>query len=129
MPVVIEFNLQLLNKPGSLAEACSELAAKAVNIQAIMAADVSGKAGVRLVVNHPETARKIFERLGVKFSEAEVIAAQLSDKPGALGRVTRKLAEKSININYAYGSIEKGAPQALIVLAVSDVKAAAALLK
>ncbi|MBI4466401.1 MAG: ACT domain-containing protein [Acidobacteria bacterium] len=129
MPIVTQFSVALENKPGSLAQACSELAAKAVNIEAIMAADVRGFGTVRLVVNNPETARKVLEGLGVKFTEDEVLAVRMSDRPGALGRATRKLAEHNINIEYAYGSIEKGAPKAVIILGVSDLKKAAALLK
>lgn len=129
MPIVTQFSLMLENRPGALAEACSELAAKAVNIQAIMAPDVRGWGSVRLVVNNTETARKVFQGMGLKFMEDEVLAAGLSDRPGALGRLTRKLAENNINIEYAYGSIEKGAPEALIILAVSDLKKAAKLLK
>lgn len=129
MPVATEFSLRLENRPGALAEACSELAAKAVNIQAIMAPEVGGSGTVRMVVNNPDTARKVFDAIGFKYSEEEVLVARLSDRPGALGRATRKLAEHKIEINYAYGSIEKGAPKALVVLSVSDLEQAARLLK
>ena len=129
MPITTQFSLMLENRPGALAEACSELAAKAVNIEAIMAPDVRGWGSVRLVVNHPDTARKVLQALGVKFMEDQVLALRLSDRPGALGRVTRKLAENDINIEYAYGSIQKGAPKALNVMAVSDLEKAAKLLK
>ncbi len=129
MPIATQFSLLLENRPGSLAETCSALAAKAVNIEAIMAADVRGWGTVRLVVNHEDTARKVLEGMGLKFTEEKVLAVRLSDRPGALGRVTRKLAEHNVNIDYVYGSIEKGSPKALIVLAVSDLKKAAQLLK
>ncbi len=129
MPIATQFSVLLENRPGSLAETCSALAAKAVNIEAIMAADVRGWGTVRLVVNHEDTARRVLEGMGLKFTEEKVLAVRLSDRPGALGRVTRKLAEHNLNIDYVYGSIEKGSPKALIVLAVSDLKKAAQLLK
>ncbi len=129
MPIATQFSLLLENRPGSLAETCSALAAKAVNIEAIMASDVRGWGTVRLVVNHEDTARKVLESMGLKFTEEKVLAVRLSDRPGALGRVTRKLAEHNLNIEYVYGSIEKGSPKALIVLAVSDLKKAVQLLK
>lgn len=129
MPIVTEFSLVLENRPGVLAETCSGLAAKAVNIEGILAPQGGEGGVVRLVVNNPETARKVFQGMGLKFQEEDVLAVRLSDRPGALGRVTRKLAEANINIEYAYGSIEKGAPRALIILGVSDLKQAAKLLK
>ena len=52
---------------------------------------------------------------------------RLTDRPGALGRVTRKLADAGINITYAYGSIVKGEERALIVLGVSDIEKASKL--
>lgn len=130
MPIATEFSLLLENKPGALAEVCSELAAKAVNIQALMASDVRGWGTVRMVVSHPDTARKVLAAIGLKYSEDEVLVIRLSDRPGALGRATRKLAEHEINIDYAYLTIEKGAAKkALVVLGVSDLKRAAKLLK
>ncbi|MFQ5776991.1 MAG: ACT domain-containing protein [Terriglobia bacterium] len=129
MPIATQFTVMLENRPGTLAAVCSELAAKAVNIQAILLPDTRGAGAVRLVVNNPETARKVFDGIKLKYVEDQVFAALLSDRPGALGRVTRKLAENQINVEYAYGSIERGAPKALIILAVSDLKKAARLLK
>ena len=129
MPIVKEFSVVLENRPGALAEACSELAKKAVNIQAVLVPDVRGFGPVRLVVNNPEVAARVFDAMGLQYTQDEVLAVKLSDKPGALGRVTRKLAEHKINIEYAYGSIEKGAPHALVILAVSDLKKAAELTK
>lgn len=129
MPIVNQFSVVLENKPGALAEMCSELAKKAVNIQAMMVPDMRDFGVVRLVVNNDEVGAQVFTAMGLKHSLEEVLALRVSDKPGALGRVTRKLAEHNINIEYAYGSIEKGAPQALVILAVSDLKKAAGLVK
>jgi hypothetical protein len=131
MAIVTQFSLLLENRPGALAEVCSALAAKAVNIEAIMTADVRGWGTVRLVVNSSDmdATRKVLASLRVQFSEEPVLAVHLSDRPGALGRVTRKLAEHNLNIEYVYGSIEKGSPKALLVMAVSDLKKAAQLIK
>ncbi len=113
------------NKRGALAELCSELAKVAVNILALMVPEQSGVAPVRLVVNSLDAAKKVFDRLGMKYSEEDVIAAHVSDRPGALGKLTRKLADHNVDVKYAYGSILKGAgKEALIILAVSDVATA-----
>jgi len=129
MAVVTQFSLALENRPGVLAEVCSELAAKAVNIEGIMASDVRGWGSVRLVVNHLEAARKVLDALGIRYVEEEVLAVHLSDRPGSLSSITRKLDENKINVDYVYGSIERGSPKALIIVAVSDIKRAAKLIK
>ncbi len=108
------------HKPGTLARICSELAKLAVNITAIMAAhDQPG--GIRLVATPVGTARRVLDSLGIPYKEEEGIAVGLGDRPGALGKVTRKLGDAGVNIEYAYGSIVKGENRALIVLGVSDV--------
>ncbi len=119
----------LTNRRGALAELCSKLAEKAVNISGLMVPEQAGVAPVRVVVSHPETAKKIFDGLGLKYTEQQVINVRLSDKPGALGKVTRKLAENNIDVLYAYCTILKGAGQANVILAVSDVEAAAKVAK
>ncbi len=129
MAVATQLSVMLENRRGALAEICSKLAEKAVNILGLMLPEQQGVAPVRLVVNSVDTAKKIFDGLGLNYSEEKVIGARLSDRPGALGKVTRKLADHNIDVKYAYGSILKGAGQATVFLAVTDAEAAAKLLK
>jgi hypothetical protein len=127
--VTRQLSVSVENKRGALAELCSKLAEKAINIVGLMVPDQLGLAPVRLVVDSRDTAKRVFDALGLQYTEEEVIAAHLSDKPGALGKLTRKLTDHNIDIKYAYGSILKGAGKATIILAVSDVAAAAKVVK
>ena len=129
MAVDKQLSVRLENRLGALAEVCSELAKIAVNIRALMVPEEGRVAPVRLVVNNLEAAEKLFAKLGIAYSVEDVVAAHLSDRPGALGKLTRKLADHGIDVKYAYGSIVKGAPRALIILAVSDVAAASKVAK
>ena len=129
MALVKQLTIMLENRPGALAELCSELAKVAVNINAIHQSDVRPMTPVRMVVSNLDVAKRVCDSLKLKYVEEEVLAVKVGDRPGALGRVTRKLAEKGINIEYAYGSISKDATQALIILQVSDLKAAADLVR
>ena len=121
MAVAKQLSVTMENKRGALAEMCSELAKVAVNIFALMVPEDGRVAPVRLVVNNLEVAQKVFQKLGIAYEVEDVIAAHLSDRPGALGKLTRKLADHGIDVKYAYGSIEKGTSRAMIILAVSDV--------
>jgi len=129
LAVTKQLSVLVENKRGALAELCTRLAEKAVNILGLMAPDQPGVAPIRLVVNNVEAAKKVFDGLGLKYTEETVLAVQVSDRPGALGKVTRKLAETNIDVTYAYGSILKGAGKATVILAVSDLDAAAKLAK
>src|SRR5581483_10060100 len=126
MALATQFFIRAPHKPGTLAQVCSELAKVAVNITAIMASqDEAG--GLRIVATPQPAARRVLENMGLPFSEEDVLAVRVTDRPGALGKITRKLADAGINIEYAYGSIVKGGSRALIILKVPDRKKAADL--
>ena len=129
MALAKQLTVVLDNKRGALAEICSKLAERAVNILGLFVPAQAGKVPVRIVVNRPEAAKRVFDDLGLQYSEEEVVAAHLSDRPGALGKLTRKLADHNVDVKYAYGSISRGAKRALIILAVSDIDAAARLVQ
>jgi hypothetical protein len=129
VPVVTQLSVMVENKRGALAEICTRLAEKAVNISGLMAPEQPGRAPVRLVVNHLDTAKKVFDQLRLKYTEEQVLDVRVSDKPGALGKITRKLADSGVDIRFAYATILKGAGHANIVLGVSDVEAASKVVK
>lgn len=124
MPIVKQLVVTLENRPGALATLCSELAKVAVNIEAIQATEAGPINPVRLLVSHLEAARKVCDTLGLKTVIEPALAVGMGHRPGALGRLMRKLAAKGINVDYVYGTIEKGTKRAVIVMGVSDLGAA-----
>ena len=128
MAVIKQLRIAIKNRPGALAELCTELAKRAVNISAIQANE-SAPDMIRLVATPLDVAKRVCVDMNLEICEELAIAAHLADRPGSLGRLTRKLAEKNINIEYVYGSIGKSAERALVVIGVSNVEAAARLLK
>ncbi len=129
MALTKQLTVMLENRRGTLAELCSKLAEKAVNILGLMVPDQPGVAPIRLAVDSHDAAKKVLDAMGVKYIEEDVVTVSVSDRPGALGKLTRKLADHNLDVKYCYGSIVKGVGKATIVLAVSDVQAAAKLLK
>jgi len=126
--VAKQFSVMVENKRGALAGLCSKLAEKAVNIVGLMVPEQLGVAPIRLVVNNSDAARKVLEGMGLKFTEEDVLAVQVSNRPGALGKLTRKLADHDLDVKYAYATIQKGADKATVILALSEPSAAAKLL-
>ena len=129
MAVVKQLSIQVENKRGTLAAICSELAKVAVNIGGISVRDFPGKYLIRIVPNPIETAKKVLKEMGHSFKEETVITVHLPDRPGALGKVTRKLSEKGIDILYAYGTIERRSDRAMVVMGVSDPEKASQIVK
>ncbi len=125
MPIVKQLVVTLENRPGALATLCSELAKIAVNIEAIQASEAGPFSPVRLLVSHLDAAQKVCERLGLKWVVEPALAVAMSHRPGALGRVMRKLASKGINVEYVYGTIGRGHERAIVVMGVSHLEGAA----
>jgi len=128
MARVTQLVITMENKPGNLAQICSELAKVAVNIAAIMATTEGAIGQVRIVATPLPAAKKVLDSLKMSYDEQDAVAIHVTDRPGALGRATRKLADAGINIHYVYGSIVKDATRALIVVGVSEPEKAAKLL-
>jgi hypothetical protein len=120
MARVTQLRILAENKPGMLATICSEFAGKAINITAIMATQDT-TAGIRLLATPTASARKVLDQLGIRYEEEEALAVRVTDRPGALGRVMRKLGGAGVNVEYAYGSIVKSSDRALIVVGVRDI--------
>ena len=129
MSVMNQFTIHIENERGALARLCSELAKVAVNISGVQVPDQPGRSPIRIVASPAEAIKKVLEKMGCRYQEERVLTAHLPDRPGALGKVTRKLAEKGIDILYAYGTIEPGSERAMIVMGVSDLQAASQIVK
>jgi len=126
--VTKQLSVMVENQRGALAGLCSKLAEKAVNIVGLMVPEQPGVAPIRLVVNNGETARKVLESMGLKFTEEDVLTVQVSNRPGALGKLTRKLADHNLDVKYAYATMGKATEKATVILGVSDPAAAAKIL-
>jgi hypothetical protein len=59
------------------------------------------------------------------FDIAPVIALKLENKPGELAKITTKLGQEGININYVYGSVAGPDAECLFVFCPEDIDLAA----
>jgi hypothetical protein len=84
---------------------------------------MSGRGFVRVVVDKPALARKVFAAHGWQTTADDVLEVTLADKPGALGRVADRLGERGVNVEDAYLGSAKGG-KVNLYLAVTDLPAA-----
>ena len=129
MKIVEQLALFLHNKPGALASVCDALAEARINIYGLSIADTVDHAVVRLVVSDTRRALLLFEAHGTLAIESEVLMIENENKPGMLSRIARILAEKKINIEYAYLASQPTAKKGLLIMRVSDPKKALKYLK
>jgi hypothetical protein len=128
MPTVKELNIQLENRPGTLAKLCAALASRKVNIVAFQASTAERRSELHLVVDNLVSAKAVLDAEGLPHSENEVAQVALPNRAGELARVASRLGEANININYAYGGIESGTNNPLLFFGVTEVGRAAQLL-
>jgi hypothetical protein len=117
------------DRPGMLGQVVDALGEKGVSIRAFLATAMDGRGFVRVVVDKPAAAKRIFARHGWETTEDEVIEVTIPDRPGALGQVADRLGEAGVNVSYAYVGTAKSASKVNLYLAVPDVKAALRVLR
>ena len=98
--------------PGTLAGIAELLGKNGINIFALTLAEGLGHGYVRLVVDKPDECVKVLKAAEELVLERDVILLELSNAPGSLGIVARKLGDAGINLEYAYcaggPSVDKG---------------------
>jgi len=114
-----EFTLTLEDKPGTLADVAEALGKAGVNIDAMQGMATGGKGMVSLVTNNPDGAKKVFDAAGLMTTSREMLLVKLEDKPGALGKLARAMANAGVNITSGYIAMS-----GTVVLGVSDMAAA-----
>ena len=123
MPRAKALIVRVEDRPGVLGEVMSALGAKKINVRAVHGGNEEGQGVIRLVADKFGAAKKVLASRGWTPQEEEVLEVEVSDKPGALGDVAKRLGDAGINIKYVFVG-PGGARKATVFLAVSDLKAA-----
>jgi hypothetical protein len=124
MPIVKQLTILVENKPGALADICSTLALKKINILAFAVADTIDTALLRMVVSDPEGAKAMLKDSGHTVLENEVLMMEMTNRPGALAESAKLLSKARVNIEYAYGSVGVEEGKGIGIFWVSDLKKA-----
>jgi hypothetical protein len=119
-----QLSIDCQDRPGTLSRLAKLLGESDVNIVAMSCAMFGVQGAVHVVVDDPERAKKTLDRENVSYTEQDVLHVELQNLPGSLGEFAGKLAEQSINITTAYGSVAKGSKKATVIFKVSDLERA-----
>jgi hypothetical protein len=129
MSIVKQLTILLENKPGALAQTFSELAVKDINILAMSVLDTIDSGLIRMVVDDPARAKKVLAESGLNVIETDVLAVEMTDKPGTLAEISKQLSKARINIEYAYVSVPPDKGTSLGIFWVSNLKKASEILE
>jgi len=98
-----DLTIELDEKVGSVASAAEALGKAGVNIEGICGFVVGGKGVGHVLVADPGKARQALQTAGARVTgEQDVLILDIEDKPGSLGKLTRKIADAGVNLNTVY---------------------------
>ena len=92
-----QFDIFIKNRPGELARVAETLAMNGINIVAIVS-ERTRKPIIKIVTNDEQSTRSALSNGKFKFEEYELLVLELSDRPGELVKIARKLANRGLNV-------------------------------
>ncbi|GFG48688.1 amino acid-binding protein [Mycolicibacterium agri] len=99
-----DLTLYLDDQPGELARVGDILGQAGANIAGLCAVTCGGgQAEVHILIDDATAAFEALQRADIRIAaEQEVLVLDIEDRPGALGRTARKLADAGVNLTLAY---------------------------
>jgi hypothetical protein len=98
-----DLTIELDEKVGSVAAAAEALGKAGVNIEGICGFVVGGKGVGHVLVADAGKARQALQGAGARVTgEQDVLVLDIADRPGELGKLTRKIADAGVNLNAVY---------------------------
>ena len=121
---VEQISIFLENKSGRLADVAGVLAQAGVNIRALSLADTTDFGILRLIVNDTEKAKQVLKNCGFTVGKTEVIAVEVSDRPGGLASILGVMKDNGINVEYMYAFVQKSGGNAIIIFRFDELEKA-----
>ncbi|MFZ2041387.1 MAG: ACT domain-containing protein [Desulfobacterales bacterium] len=126
---ITQLSVFLENRAGRLADIATTLGDIGVNIRAMSLADTTDFGVLRLIVNDTAKARQVLKDLGFAVRLTEVLAVEIPDRPGELGRLLRIIEQAGLNLEYVYGFVEKNSDNAILIIRFDDLDRAIAAIQ
>jgi hypothetical protein len=123
-----QLTVVLENYPGRLAAVTTVLDRHHINIKALSLIDTIEQGVIRLIASDPSHCKSLLTAAGFYVIEANVLSVELTNIPGQLLLLTTTLAEAKINLEYIYGSATTASDKINLILKVSDLNQAHAIL-
>jgi len=93
----------LEDRPGTLADVGEVLGKAGINIDGLCGFPCEGRGVLHILVQDAVGARRALEGAGLEVAEErDIMVLEVSDRPGAFGEVTRKIASAGVNVDLAY---------------------------
>jgi hypothetical protein len=112
---VAQVSVFLENRSGGLVEVIDVLARNGIDMKALSLADMADFGILRLIVDDPETTRRVLKEAGFTADKTRVVAVEVPDRPGGLGETLHALRRNGINVEYMYSAARRKGESAIII--------------
>jgi len=119
-----QLSVFLENRRGRLTVPCAALADAGINILALTLADTERFGILRLIIRDHEKAKAILESCGFVVKITDVLAIEVEDQPGGLGRLLVRLETAGVNVEYVYAFTVHDPGKAVMIFRFTDTKKA-----
>jgi hypothetical protein len=93
----------LQDRPGTLADLGEALGDAGINIDGACGFPCEGMGVAHILVEDAARARRALEARGFEVGgERDVLLLEIEDQPGALGSITRRIADAGVNVDLVY---------------------------
>ena len=117
------------NRSGQLGDVTRVLEEANINIRALSLSDTTDFGVLRLMADDTEKARNVLSRAGFTVGSTPVVAVDVADRPGGLGRVLAVLSEHGINVEYLYAYTQRESTRATIIFRFDRTEEAVTVLQ
>ncbi len=119
-----QLSLFVENQPGHLVAPCKLLAEAEINLVTLALSDAEQFGILRLIVREWQRARELLEAAGFVVAVTEVLAIEVTDRPGGLVELLSVFSEAAINVEYMYAFTARLGSRAVLVFRFGDLDAA-----
>ena len=127
-PSLRQFCIFMENRVGRLSELLQHIERAGLRVIALSILDSVDCAIARVMVDHYERGREVFELGGFATFEIDVIGVELPDHPQPYVKVCTALLQAEINIHYTYPLLYRRQGKGAIALCVDDIDLALTVL-
>ena len=112
------------NKPGHLIGPCKLLADAGINIVTLSLVEREQFGILRLIVREWQRAKEVLEAAGFSVTVTEMLAVEVSDRPGGLVELLMVFEQAGINVEYMYAFTARMGDRAILVFRFDNLDAA-----
>lgn len=110
------------NQPGKISKITNLLGNNNINIKVITIDRGTDYGAIKLIVDKPDKATKIFNKNNIPLKVTEVLVIKMNGCTGGIPALSKLLSSKDINLQDAYGFVTEKNNISLLAIEISDPK-------